>query len=56
MAARLSLRIANETNWPASQREEKSVLAVLDGPDYQEEKAYRKRLEEYYHKNSKKEE
>ena len=53
MAARLSMRIANESDWPVSQREEKAVLELLDGPEYQEEKAYRERLEEYYQQNRK---
>ncbi len=48
LAARLALRIASEEVWPVTQREKKVVLELLDGPDYQEEQAYRERLDAFY--------
>jgi hypothetical protein len=42
------LRIASEEAWPVTQREKKVVLELLDGPDYQEEQAYRERLDAFY--------
>lgn len=48
LAARLALRIASEENWPASRRATEAVLELLDGPDYQEEQAFRQRLDAYY--------
>jgi aminopeptidase YwaD len=52
MAARLALRIAGESHWPVSKRDEKTVLERLDGPEYQEEKDYRERVEEYYRQST----
>ena len=52
MAARLSLRIANEPNWPVSRKDEKAVMELLEDPEYQEEKAYRERLEAFYLKRT----
>ncbi len=52
MAARLALRIANESEWPVSQRDEQTVVELLEGPEYQEEKAHRERVEEFYRKKS----
>jgi len=48
LAARLALRLASEMDWPAARRDEAAVLALLDGPDYREEQAYRQRLEAFY--------
>jgi Zn-dependent M28 family amino/carboxypeptidase len=48
LSARLALRIASAEDWPASQRSKESVLELLEGPDYQEEQAYRERLDAYY--------
>ena len=47
-AARLALRLASEESWPVARRDEADVLALLDGPDYQEEKAFRDRLDALY--------
>ena len=48
LAARLALRMANEENWPVQKREEKDVLALLDTPEYREEKEYRTRLDAFF--------
>jgi Zn-dependent M28 family amino/carboxypeptidase len=48
LAARLALRVASEEAWPVARRDEADVLALLDGPDYQEEKAFRDRLNALY--------
>jgi hypothetical protein len=50
LAARLALRIANEDTWPVTRRDETTVLELLDGPDYQEEKAFRDRINALYEK------
>jgi len=48
LAARLALRIASQEPWPASQREEATVLELLDSPDYREESEFRERLNTFY--------
>ena len=48
LAARLTLRMANEENWPAQRRDEKTVLELLDSPEYREEKEYRARLDAFF--------
>jgi Zn-dependent M28 family amino/carboxypeptidase len=48
LASRLLLRIATSDGWPAGRRDQDSVAAVLDGPDYNEEAAYRTRIETFY--------
>jgi Zn-dependent M28 family amino/carboxypeptidase len=48
LAARLALRIANVEAWPVSRRDEAAVLELLDSPDYQEEKAFRERVDRLY--------
>jgi Zn-dependent M28 family amino/carboxypeptidase len=48
LAARLALRMASEEDWPVSRRDEAAVLELLQGPDYQEEQAYRERLDAFY--------
>jgi Zn-dependent M28 family amino/carboxypeptidase len=47
LAARLALRIASEENWPVARRRAESVMALLDGPEYREEKALRERLDAF---------
>jgi aminopeptidase YwaD len=48
LAARLALRVASADDWPVSRREESKVQELLDSPDYQEEKAFRERLDAFY--------
>ena len=48
LAARLALRVANETDWPVTARTEQEVRELLDGPDYREEQAYRERIDAHY--------
>jgi Zn-dependent M28 family amino/carboxypeptidase len=48
LAARLALRIASAEAWPVSRREEETVAALLDSPEYQEEKEFRARLDAFY--------
>ncbi len=48
LAARLALRMANEEDWPVTRRTEETVVELLDGPDYQEEKAFRERVDALY--------
>lgn len=50
LAARLALRIASEETWPVTRRDEKTVLELLDSPEYQEEKKFRQRLDVFYEK------
>ncbi len=54
LAARLALRIANEGNWPVQRRSEEDVIAMLDTPEYKEEKEYRERLEAYFDQSNSK--
>jgi Zn-dependent M28 family amino/carboxypeptidase len=48
LAARIALRVASERNWPASRRDEKAVLALLDSPEYREAQEYRQRIDAFY--------
>jgi Zn-dependent M28 family amino/carboxypeptidase len=48
LAARLALRIASAETWPAARRPVEAVQALLDGPDYREENAYRERIDAFY--------
>lgn len=48
LAARVALRAANEENWPVTRRPVESVTDLLDGPDYQEEKSFRARVDALY--------
>lgn len=48
MAARLALRIANETDWPAARRSSTAVQALFDSPEYQEEAKFRAAIAEKY--------
>jgi len=50
LAARLALRIASKETWPVTRRDEKTVLELLDSPEYQEEKEFRDRLDAFYEK------
>ncbi len=47
LSARLALRVASEESWPVARREENTVLAILDSPEYREEAAYKARLQAY---------
>jgi aminopeptidase YwaD len=48
LAARLALRMASAETWPVARREEKTVLALLDSPEYREEREFRERLDAFY--------
>ena len=48
LAARLALRMASEETWPVTRRAEKTVLELLDSPEYREEKEFRERLDAFY--------
>jgi Zn-dependent M28 family amino/carboxypeptidase len=48
LAARLALRMASEETWPVTRRDEKTVLELLDSPEYREEKEFRERLDAFY--------
>ena len=48
MSARLLLRLASADDWPVNRRSKDDVLGLLDGPDYQEEAEFRKRLAAHY--------
>ena len=48
LAARLALRIANEADWPVARREAAAVEALLDSPEYREEREFRERLDAFY--------
>ncbi len=48
LAARIALRVAAEKNWPAEQRSLKAVLALMDSPDFREERNFRNCLDEFY--------
>ncbi len=50
LAARLALRMASQETWPVTRRNEKTVLELLDSPEYREEKEYRGRLDAFYKK------
>jgi len=48
LAARLALRLASEEDWPVARRDQGAVLALLDTPEYQEERELRARVDAYY--------
>jgi Zn-dependent M28 family amino/carboxypeptidase len=48
LAARLALRLASEETWPATRRDEKVVLELLDSPENQEATEFRDRLDAFY--------
>jgi Zn-dependent M28 family amino/carboxypeptidase len=50
LAARLALRMASEETWPVTRRDEKTVLELLDSPEYREEKEFREQLDAFYEK------
>jgi len=50
LAARVALRMANQTPWPVARRDEKTVMEKLDSPEYQEEQAYREQIDAFYEK------
>jgi len=50
LAARLALRMASEEPWPVTRRDEKTVLELLDSPEYREEKEFREQLDAFYEK------
>jgi Zn-dependent M28 family amino/carboxypeptidase len=50
LAARLALRMASEETWPVTRRDEKTVLELLDSPEYREEKEFREQLDTFYEK------
>jgi Zn-dependent M28 family amino/carboxypeptidase len=50
LAARLALRMASEETWPVTRRDEKTVLELLDSPEYREEKEFRDQLDAFYEK------
>ena len=50
LAARLALRLASEEDWPIGRRDAAAVLALLDTPDYQEERELRARVDALYQK------
>jgi Iap family predicted aminopeptidase len=44
LAARLALRLSQETDWPVHRRPAAAVQAALNSPEYQEEEAYKTEL------------
>jgi Zn-dependent M28 family amino/carboxypeptidase len=48
LAARLALRLASEEEWPVARRDQDAVLALLDTPEYQEERELHARVDEFY--------
>ena len=48
LAARLALRLASEEDWPVVRRDQGAVLALLDTPEFQEEKELRARVDAFY--------
>jgi Zn-dependent M28 family amino/carboxypeptidase len=50
LAARLAMRIAVAEDWPVAQRDTAAVAALLDSPDYREEREYRAQLDAFYAK------
>ena len=48
LAARLALRIANETDWPAERRSSAHVQALFESPEYREEAEFRAALAARY--------
>ena len=50
LAARLALRLASEEEWPVARRDVGAVAALLDTPEYQEERELRARVDAFYQK------
>jgi Zn-dependent M28 family amino/carboxypeptidase len=50
LAARLALRIACAEDWPVEQRDKDSVKALLDSPEYREEREHREKVNAFYAK------
>ena len=50
LAACLALRIASEEAWPVTRRDEETVLALLDSPEYREEQELRQRFYAFHEK------
>lgn len=48
LAARLTMRIASEENWPAARRDDEAVQELLDTPDYREERELMARVDAIY--------
>ena len=48
LAARLALRLASVNDWPVVRRDQDAVLALLDTPDYREERQLRARVDGLY--------
>ena len=48
LAARVALRVADEESWPVQQRSRESVAALLDSPEYREERLFREQLDGLY--------
>jgi Zn-dependent M28 family amino/carboxypeptidase len=48
LAARIALRVANETAWPVKRRDEATVVELLDSPDYREERAFSESIDALY--------
>lgn len=47
LAARLILRVASVTEWPATRRSQEAVAQLLDRPEYNEERAIMNKIAEY---------
>ena len=50
LAARLALRLASEEEWAVARRDQGAVLALLDTPEYQEERDLRAQVDAFYQK------
>ncbi len=48
LGARLALRIAAASEWPASRRSQQAVAALFEAPQYQEEQAHHERVASWY--------
>jgi hypothetical protein len=48
LAARLALRVASSSDWPVTQRSVSDVQALLDRPEYREERRFREALDAHY--------
>ena len=48
LAARLALRLASEADWPVARRDQGAVMALLETPEYQEERALEARVDAFY--------
>jgi Zn-dependent M28 family amino/carboxypeptidase len=48
LAARLALRLASEEEWPVARRDQSAVAALLDTPEYVEERELRARVDAFY--------